>query len=471
MSDESNASNPQAYQQVAEAAEIRFSTRGKFWTIAILAGLLVAFLLHISEELPPFVWALVTAYILNKILTFFTSRFGGKRWIWAGGVFLSFFVLLSLGLLFLIPAVTKEARLLTVEAPLFKQKVDRYLDENPNLVIGGVELTSQTARSAINNVLDRLPEIAGEFGPGLLSKTFRFLISLLLYLIVTFYLTLLGGRNITKFIISLPLKYRAEIAGLIKRANFVLGAYLRAQLLLIAIMSVASFITLSILGVKYSLLLGIMVGVLELIPFVGPYLAITICSLVAFFQDKGNFGLSGFGLVTLVVALLFILRQIEDYAVIPNVVGRVVELPALLVIFSVVSGAALLGPMGLLLAVPIVALVKIIVGYLFYKLVDADRQKVVIENELSFEGLCKFIESLPAHSRLLLIVPEQAEYLTNKTKLNYLHQFSSEKAIDIAFYVGQDEKILKHIEEANFPVITMEQEHFLAAKAKLFKHG
>jgi predicted PurR-regulated permease PerM len=462
------SSEPSVQKEIPPQEEIRFSPLAKRLTVFIVVGLLALFLLHVAEALPPFIWAIVTAFIFNIPVKLLQRRFGRPRWVWVVTVFLSFILLLVLALVFLIPAITKEAKTLATDLPNIRSTVDDYLNKNPTVNIAGMEVEADTVRGTINNVLERLPGIAQDLGPRLVSQTFRFLVDFLLYLIASFYLLLAGGRGIVRFIESLPLQYRDEMGSLFGRINTVLSAYLKGQVLLILIMSVTSFIILTILGVRYALLLGIMVGILELVPFVGPYLAISVCSLVAFFQPHGNFGLSGIPLVILVVVCLFILRQLEDYVVIPNIIGRIVELPALLVIFSIVTGAALLGPMGLLLAVPIVAVIKIVLGYLYYKLVDADRQKLVVPAETSYEGLVKLLNNYPPRSRLLIITEPEAEFLNDPVALKELRQLSKTKALDVAFYCGQEEekveKVSHQLQVAGFPLITMEQEHFLNSR-------
>jgi hypothetical protein len=254
------------------------------------------------------------------------------------------------------------------------------------------------------------------------------------------------------------MKYRNETRNLVLRVDTVLGAYIKGQFLLIGIMSVASFVVLEILQVHYSVALAIMVGVLELIPFVGPYLAIGICSAVAFFQDTHAFGLPPVVVVIILIVALFILRQLEDYVVIPNVIGRIVELPPLLVIFSVVAGAALLGPMGLLLAVPVVATLKIIVGYLYYKIVDADREKIVLPEGDDYPDLLKIVEAEP-NRRLLIGLGQDAPYLEDSENLLRLRQISETMQVDLAFNCG-NEHLCKRLRDYGFSIIELPQEHF-----------
>ncbi len=444
--------------------EIKYSPTVKRLIIITILLLLAFLVFRTGEVLPPFIWAVVTAFIFNAPIKALTTRFGTARWVWTTLIYLIFFAIIAVDLLLLIPAISKEAKTLSTDVPKMQQTVNDYLRNNPTVNIVGIDVASDTVKNAVDNILDRLPVLAEDLGPRLLSGTFRFLIDFLLYLVATFYLLLMGGRSIGRFINSLPLKYRSEMSLLFARINRVLSAYLKGQLILIAIMSTSSFIVFTILGVRYALTLAIMVGVLELVPFVGPYLAIAISCSVAFFQEHGpklSFGMDGLTLAIIVGVALFVLRQIEDYLIIPTVIGRIVELPALLVIFTIVVAAALLGPLGLLLGVPLVAVLKIIIGYIYYKLVDAEREKVIMPPDISKQEIYNTIEGYSPGSRLLLIPTDNGLYIRDHELLKSLKQLGDSKKIDLAFYCGEDEETSHAIREFQFPVISMEQEHFL----------
>jgi predicted PurR-regulated permease PerM len=458
------SNNPELKPTLPIEEEIKYSPTIKriiVITILLLIGYLV---FRTGEVLPPFIWAVVTAFIFNGPIKTLTTRFGTARWVWTTLIYLVFFAIIGIGLLLIIPAISKEAKTLSTDAPKMQQTVNEYLRDNPTISIAGIDVPSENVKNAVDNVLEKLPGLAQDLGPKLLSGTFRFIIDFLLYLVATFYLLLMGGRSIGRFINSVPLKYRSEMRLLFARINRVLTAYLKGQLILVAIMSTSSFILFTILGVRYALTLAIMVGILELVPFVGPYLAIAICCGVAFFQEHGpkiSFGMDGITLAIVVGVALFALRQIEDYLIIPNVIGRIVELPALLVIFTIVVAAALLGPLGLLLGVPLVAVLKIIFGYIYYKLVDAEREKVILPTDITNEELYNTVEGYSPGSRLLLIPTDKGLYLRDHDLLKRLKELGDNKKIDLAFYCSEDEETSHAVREFEFPVITMEQEHFL----------
>jgi predicted PurR-regulated permease PerM len=438
--------------------EIHFSTWAKRTTVFLLAGLLIIFLLQVADVLPPFIWAVVTAFVLNRPLGRLVHRTGWPRWSWAAIFYLIFFLALTVVVLLVVPNVQREITQLNKDAPNIQRQIDDYLNNNDNVEIGPVKISTETARNLLNSAVTEIPKRLQELAPTVLSKTFRVLIDFLLYLVVTFYLMLSGGAMIFHGLNTLPLQYRGEIRNLVLRVDRVLSAYIRGQFILIGIMSVAAFIILTVLGVPYAFVLAIMTGVLELIPFIGPYLAMAIAGAVAYFAPNANFHLSGFILTAIVVALYFIVRQIEDYVVVPAIIGKIVELPPIMVIFAVLAGAALLGPMGLLLAVPITATVKIIAGYLLYKLVDADREKIDLRGGSSIEEITQLLET-KANGRVLLEVDHHAEYLHDKQSLERLKQLEHDKQIDIAIDTG-DEKLAHMLRNYGFPIVTIAQEHF-----------
>ena len=196
------------------------------------------------------------------------------------------------------------------------------------------------------------------------------LVLLLIYLVVTFYLILDSGKYIILLKRIIPIPYRQEIFDLLENINITLGAYIRAQVVLIFMMSLASLIALSVLRVKYAFILSLTTGLLEVIPIAGPIIATTIAAMVALFQVGTPFGLSNLQLALIVILTYFILRQLEDYFVIPNVVSQFVKVHPVAAIFALLVGGSVAGVLGLFLAIPTAAIVIVFSGYLYKKLTE-----------------------------------------------------------------------------------------------------
>jgi len=118
-------------------------------------------------------------------------------------------------------------------------------------------------------------------------------------------------------------------------------------------------------------LLGVMTGVLETIPFVGPITAGAIACLVAL-GHPNPFGWEQVAYVAVVALMYTVLRHAEDYLVIPTVIGRAVRLHPAIVIFALLSGGAVFGLLGIVLAVPVAATLRLVLIYVRAKLRDED---------------------------------------------------------------------------------------------------
>src|SRR5436309_621633 len=193
----------------------------------------------------------------------------------------------------------------------------------------------------------------------------------LVFLIATF-LLLRDAPRLYEFVRrNLPSRQRREIVQVLGETNVMLGRYIRGQFLLVVLMSTVTTIALTLLGVPYSVLLGVLTGLLETIPFVGPITAGALACLVAP-GHPNPFGWAQLIYVGVVATMYTILRHAEDYLVIPTVIGRAVRLHPAIVIFSLLTGGAVFGLIGIVLAVPFAATLRLGLIYVGAKLRDED---------------------------------------------------------------------------------------------------
>ena len=255
------------------------------------------------------------------------------------------------------------------------------LEDLDQLIVGFAGVTDLTAMIGRNAV-------AFVVGFG------HFLLELLVFFIATFFLLRDAPRLLQWIRRVLPRSQRNELLPLIAEVNALLGRYVRGQLFLIGVMTTATFIGLTVLRVPFSLLLAFLTGVLEVIPIVGPITAGAIACLVAL-GHPAPFGLSQIWYVVVVAVMYTVLRHAEDYFVIPLVIGRIVKLHPAVVIFSLLTGGALFGLLGVLLAVPVAATARLVLIYAGAKLRDEDPFPQ-LEEELAVPHTPS-AETAPAH--------------------------------------------------------------------------
>lgn len=346
----------------------KFTLGAKITTLWIIAAIVIVFLYFFAHILPVFIWAAVTAYIFAPIVIYFTKRTRTPKALWIVILYIVVGVLVFLMLKSLIPLMSNEISDLasgSLEDPnTFLGRIASQKD----LSFLGFEINLKDQVLAFENWIKNqfpLQAIPLFFG------TVKGLVLLLVYFVVSFYFLLESGTYTESFKKIIPSPYKEELSSLLNNINQTLGSYLRSQVVLILIMSIASFTILAILKVKYALVLSLATGILEVIPIAGPILATAIVATVALFQIGVPFGMSNTTLALIVMAAYFALRQVEDYFIIPNVVSRFVKVHPVLAIFSLMVGGSAAGVLGLFLAIPAAAILKVISEYLYQKMVEA----------------------------------------------------------------------------------------------------
>ena len=183
-------------------------------------------------------------------------------------------------------------------------------------------------------------------------KIFDNLLAIIFLLVFTFYL-LLERDNLEHRIASFFVGREERVKKLIVRIEEKLGSWLRGQLVLSVIIGLLSYIGLTVMGIPYALPLSLIAGVLEVIPVIGPIIAAIPAILIAVVFSP----FLGLG----VAALYFVIQQLENHLIVPQVMKRAVGLNPLVVILAIAIGSKLLGLAGALLAVPLAVVGQIIV--------------------------------------------------------------------------------------------------------------
>jgi predicted PurR-regulated permease PerM len=164
--------------------------------------------------------------------------------------------------------------------------------------------------------------------------------------------------------------YRQDADRLMRDIVAIWDAYLRGQVTLGLVMATVVSIVLGILGVNNALALGLLSGILEFLPVIGPLIGIGAAVLVAIFQDVNRLGLTPMNYALVVLAAMIIIQQLENGLLVPRIVGDALDLHPLVVMVSVIMGASLAGILGAVLAAPVVASIKLLGAYAWRKMWD-----------------------------------------------------------------------------------------------------
>ncbi|MBA2596889.1 MAG: AI-2E family transporter [Chloroflexia bacterium] len=336
------------------------------WTGVALAILIFYLAWH---ALSPFIWAVITAYLFHPIVAAIQRKTRLPKQI----VALWFYLLLGLLLAIVFINVTP---LLVVQLEQVQQQlipdvlsdIDSWVEERQRVDQRFSIIDTQIIQDRIDLLGQQLTDLIGTEAVPLLLETFSFAIELFIYLFSSFYLVVYGPRFLQFARDAINRRYHREYDRLMTDVNRTLGAYLRGQAILVIIMSTASYVALRVLDVDYALSVAIATGFLELIPLIGPWSAGAIAVTIALFQPTAPFDWSNTTLAIVIGFIYFALRQLEDAFVIPLVIGRFVHLNPFVVLFVLVIGTSVAGPLGLILSVPFAAVLKIVVQFFHAKL-------------------------------------------------------------------------------------------------------
>jgi predicted PurR-regulated permease PerM len=201
------------------------------------------------------------------------------------------------------------------------------------------------------NIIDELNETVNDVSSGFFGTVdviFGGILSFFLIVALSFYLAV-QEDGVAKFLrIVVPLRHENYIIDLWKRSRRKIGLWMQGQLMLHVIVGVLVFLGLSLLQVKHALLLAFLAAVLELIPIFGPFLAAAPAVLIAFLG-------SGLTLALVVAGLYLVIQQFESQLIYPLVVKKVVGVPPIISILALVIGAKMAGFLGIILSVPLAA--------------------------------------------------------------------------------------------------------------------
>jgi predicted PurR-regulated permease PerM len=349
---------------------IRFSAQYKLIAVAIIVALAILLLREVAHVLPPFIAAIITAYLFNPLVSWLERRARAGRAIWIGVIYLLVFLLLYGLATWLWPLIMMQTRDLARALPQLMSEIRVLFEGREQIEVAGVVLNLAPLEDQLINLVGDVGAWLSGNVPRLVFSALESVIYVLVYLVITFYLLLEAQQLKAWATQMIPAPYRAEIGGLGAQIDAVFSAYIRGQLTLIVIMSVLLYIPLSILRVPYALVIAVASGVLEILPIIGPWSAAATAMIATLFQTSAPFGLSGMGLAAVIGLIYFVLRQVEDNLIIPNILGPLVRLHPAVVIFAILAGGALAGPFGLFVAIPAAAVLRILLSYLYRKLTD-----------------------------------------------------------------------------------------------------
>src|SRR5436190_923540 len=321
--------------------------------VIVLALFLVAVFWFARPVILPFIVGALIAYAFSPSIDAVQARTGRSRLLIVAAAYGTALLVIAVAVIALAGPVSREVSLLIRSGPdALETALRQLLGGSDSITIGDrtftVEELATQLQAAVNSFL-QTPEGALRAAGQLLHGT----LDALLTMIVTFYLLLDGGRFGATALRFLDPADRVQMQAVAGRIHVVVGQWLRGQLLLVFLVATIVTIVLGpILHLPNALALGVMTGMLEVITFIGPLVAGAVVGIVALSAGGPTLAIAAVG-------FLFVLRQIEDVLIMPNVLGRAVHLHPLVALFAVVVGSTAFGIVGTFLALPVAAAIGV----------------------------------------------------------------------------------------------------------------
>ncbi|MGP0689983.1 AI-2E family transporter [Priestia aryabhattai] len=331
------------------------------FSLSKIGFILIPISIFIKTIALPIILAGICFYLFNPLVDFL-ERKGVKR-------------IISILVLYIV-IIGALAIIISSVIPPLKNQVDRLIDNIPELThdvqhavtnLSNNRYVEQGLQSA-NTDLDKISKDASKhlskyvsgFSSGIVNfvgTITEIILSVAVLPFILFYL-LKDGKNLPNYIVKLlPNRSRSEAKFILADMNHALSAYIRGQIFVAICIGVLLFIGYLIIGLDYALLLAIIAMVTNVVPYLGPIIAIIPAIIIAFITSP--FMLVKLAIVWAVVQLL------EGKVISPQIMGRSLDIHPITVIFVILTAGNLFGIIGIILAVPGYAVLKVIITHIY----------------------------------------------------------------------------------------------------------
>ncbi len=244
-------------------------------------------------------------------------------------------------------------------------------DGSGGIYVPGIEDMINYARQLFTTALGVLGSLSG-FLTSLVARTVSFAFSIFLLFFYTFYITV-DGNKLKPWAKSLVRpEYLPEMNELGHRINRVWQAFFRGQLMLSLVIGTVTLMVGLIIGLPSALALAIIAGVMEAVPTIGPIIAAVPAVILALAQGSSVLPVSNVTFALITLGAYVLIQQLENALIVPRIMGSALELHPLIVLVGVVIGASFAGILGIFLAAPTLATLKVIFQYAHAKILDQD---------------------------------------------------------------------------------------------------
>ncbi len=309
---------------------------------------------------PPFIFAGILFYLLNPLVNWLTRR-GMRRTLAVALILLAVLTLLALAVIKLVPTIERQFSNIVQSYPTYWRDFTRWLtDLNAHQDL----ISQQDLNNLATEFMDSLNLKRGSWLSGTVAQLQNFvgivgnvLVTISTAPIILFFMLKDGSKFAPKMVVLFPTKLRASIMQMLQEMNAKVGSYVQGQLTVALAVAIIFMTGFSIIGLRFGLILGLIAGPLNLIPYFGSALAMIPALIVGAVTSPK--------MLIAVIITFFIEWLIETQLISPLVMGSKLEMHPITIVVVLLTAGNLFGLAGVILGIPGFAVLKIVITRLF----------------------------------------------------------------------------------------------------------
>jgi len=330
---------------------------------AVLLAIITGFLcLKIPDITYPFVLAFILAYLFDPLVIILNNRLGISRAITSSIISLLLIVIISASMIYLVPLIYEQISVLINHIPEYESYIIKNIVPIIVKKMGAIDPSISTklkmiADQGINSIFGVVSHAAHNVWSYTMA-TIHLLLFMVLVPVVLFFL-LRDWRYMTDGFFDLFPKYHQKfVKTLFQDIDNVLGAYLRGEMIVCSILATYYSIALTLIGMDFAILLGIVCGVSIILPLIGMMIVITSLGLVGYVTF-------GFSIHMVYIAGIYLVGALmENTFLTPKIIGDSLGISPVWIIFAVLLFGYIAGPVGILMAIPTTGVIKVILVHM-----------------------------------------------------------------------------------------------------------
>jgi len=348
----------------------RWSSATKLTISLLIIAFSIYLIFRFSGVIQPIIFAFILAYVLSPIARWFEGKLKIGRGI---ATFLSFLAMISaiaLILLVVIPPLIKQAASLNLDFQRIMQEVEGLLAQQV-YILGRTVNVSEIFQRGVTTLVTAIEPAIGQT-LSIAVDVITSIVWTVFVVVIAFYLVK-DGDSFSAWVDSLvPSGYEYDFSKIKDELGKIWRSFFLGQMTLALVVAGIWIVVGTIVGLPFSLAMGILAGLLEFLPSIGHSIWLTFAAILAFFLGSTWLPVPNWVFLLILIGLAVVFDQFDMNYLVPRIVGRRLSLPPLVVIIGIVGGAILGGFLGIFLASPTIASARVIGRYVFANLFDMD---------------------------------------------------------------------------------------------------